>query len=165
MENGIALVGTGFIGPVHVEALRRLGRNVVGVLASTPEKGKQAAAALQIPRGYATFADFCVSTKTWEPIIIQLTGLKAETNIGLRLLYIDFPQAMANFSALSPTQEADILAHNLAPVQSKDDFLFVYPIVQGTWDSTTRFTSSGSAYGGKSIYEVMKGLMGQYNSP
>ena len=115
--------------------------------------------------GYATFADFCVSTNTWEPNIIQLTGLKAESNIGLRLLYIDFPQAMANFSALSPTQEADILAHNLAPVQSKDGFLFVYPIVQGIWDSTTRFTPSGSAYGGKSIYEVMKGLMGQYNNP
>src|SRR5262245_38739556 len=57
MANGIALVGTGFIGPVHVEALRRLGRNVVGVLASTPEKGPKAAAALQIPRAYASFAE------------------------------------------------------------------------------------------------------------
>jgi hypothetical protein len=28
-----ALVGTGFIGPVHLEALRRLGRPVAGVLA------------------------------------------------------------------------------------------------------------------------------------
>ena len=33
-----AVVGTGFIGPVHVEALRRLGRPVVGVLGSSPEK-------------------------------------------------------------------------------------------------------------------------------
>jgi hypothetical protein len=31
-----AVVGTGFIGPVHVEALRRLGRPMVGVLGSTP---------------------------------------------------------------------------------------------------------------------------------
>jgi predicted dehydrogenase len=54
---GIALVGTGFIGPVHVEALRRLGREVVGVLASTPDKGKQAAVALGIPRAYADFAE------------------------------------------------------------------------------------------------------------
>src|SRR5882762_6075586 len=54
---GIALVGTGFIGPVHVEALRRLRRDVAGVLASTPEKSKQAAAALQIPRAYGTFAE------------------------------------------------------------------------------------------------------------
>ena len=51
------MIGTGFIGPVHVEALRRLGREVVGVLASTPDKGKQAAAALGIPRAYVDFAE------------------------------------------------------------------------------------------------------------
>src|SRR5262245_56753631 len=54
---GAALVGTGFIGPVHVEALRRLGRHVVGVLGSTPEKGRAAADRLQIPRAFAGFAD------------------------------------------------------------------------------------------------------------
>jgi predicted dehydrogenase len=54
---GIALVGTGFIGPVHVEALRRLGREVVGVLASTPDKSQHAAAALGIPRAYAGFTE------------------------------------------------------------------------------------------------------------
>lgn len=52
-----ALVGTGFIGPVHVEALRRLGRPVVGVLGSTPERGQQAAARLGLPRAYASLAE------------------------------------------------------------------------------------------------------------
>jgi predicted dehydrogenase len=52
---GAAVVGTGFIGPVHIEALRRLGRPVVGVLASTPEKSRAAAAALAIPRAYADY--------------------------------------------------------------------------------------------------------------
>jgi predicted dehydrogenase len=52
---GTAIVGTGFIGPVHVEALRRLARPAVGVLGSTPEKSRTAAAALQIPRAYASF--------------------------------------------------------------------------------------------------------------
>ena len=33
-----ALTGTGFMGPTHTEALRRLGINVVGVLGSSPEK-------------------------------------------------------------------------------------------------------------------------------
>src|SRR5262249_12797210 len=47
-----ALVGTGFIGPVHVEALRRLGRPMVGVLGSSPERGRAAAARLNIPRVY-----------------------------------------------------------------------------------------------------------------
>jgi predicted dehydrogenase len=47
-----AVVGTGFIGPVHVESLRRLGRPVVGVLASTPEKSRRAAERLNIARWY-----------------------------------------------------------------------------------------------------------------
>src|ERR1700722_16012036 len=55
MIGGSAVVGTGFIGPVHVEALRRLGRPIVGVLASSPDKSRQAAQALGIPRGYASY--------------------------------------------------------------------------------------------------------------
>jgi predicted dehydrogenase len=53
----VAVAGTGFIGPVHVEAVRRLGHRVVGVLGSTPEKGRAAAAALGVPRGYDSLAD------------------------------------------------------------------------------------------------------------
>jgi predicted dehydrogenase len=54
---GVAVAGTGFIGPVHVEALRRIGQRVVGILGSTPEKSRAAATALGIPRGYADFAE------------------------------------------------------------------------------------------------------------
>jgi predicted dehydrogenase len=39
---------------VHVEALRRLGVQVVGVLGSTPAKSEQAAQNLGIPRGYVS---------------------------------------------------------------------------------------------------------------
>ena len=52
---GSAVVGTGFIGPVHIEALRRLGRNVIGVLASSPEKSRQTAQALGVERGYTSY--------------------------------------------------------------------------------------------------------------
>jgi predicted dehydrogenase len=34
------VVGTGFIGAVHVEALRRLGVEVVGVVGSSPDRAK-----------------------------------------------------------------------------------------------------------------------------
>jgi predicted dehydrogenase len=54
-QTGTAVVGTGFIGPVHIEALRRLGRPVVGVLGSSPEKSRAAAQALGVPRGYGSF--------------------------------------------------------------------------------------------------------------
>jgi predicted dehydrogenase len=52
-----AVVGTGFIGPVHVEALRRLGRPMVGVVGSTPERGRRAAERLNITRTYDSFDD------------------------------------------------------------------------------------------------------------
>jgi predicted dehydrogenase len=38
---GAAVVGTGFIGVVHVEALRRLGVDVVGVVGSSPERARE----------------------------------------------------------------------------------------------------------------------------
>jgi predicted dehydrogenase len=50
-----AVVGTGFIGPVHVEALRRLGRPMAGVVGSTPEKSREAARRLNTSRSYETF--------------------------------------------------------------------------------------------------------------
>ncbi len=49
-----AVVGTGFIGPVHVEALGRAGVHVAGILGSTPEKSRAAAESLGIPRGYGS---------------------------------------------------------------------------------------------------------------
>ncbi len=51
---GAALIGAGFIGPVHLEALSRIGVPVVGVLGSTPEKSSAAARRLSVPRGYAS---------------------------------------------------------------------------------------------------------------
>ncbi len=54
---GAAVIGTGFIGTVHVEALRRIGVNVRGVLGSTPERGTARADALGVPRAYASLED------------------------------------------------------------------------------------------------------------
>ncbi|MBS8225632.1 Gfo/Idh/MocA family protein [Vannielia litorea] len=43
---GVAVIGTGFIGTVHVWALKRLGVDLRGVLGSSPERGAAAAAGL-----------------------------------------------------------------------------------------------------------------------
>ena len=51
------VVGTGFIGPVHVEALRRVGVTVAGVVGSSLAKSRAAAERLGIPRGYASLAE------------------------------------------------------------------------------------------------------------
>ena len=49
---GAAVIGSGFIGTVHIEALRRLGVNVRGVLGSSQERGEQAARRIGLPRAY-----------------------------------------------------------------------------------------------------------------
>ncbi len=48
-EISAAVVGTGFIGVVHVEALRRLGIPVLGVVGSSPERAHAKADALRLP--------------------------------------------------------------------------------------------------------------------
>ena len=55
-DNGAAIIGTGFIGTVHLGALRRLGVRVTGVLGSSAERGAQRSAALGVP-AYATLDD------------------------------------------------------------------------------------------------------------
>ena len=52
-----AVIGGGFIGPVHVEALRRIGVEVVGMLGSSPDRAREAARRLGIPRVYPTSAN------------------------------------------------------------------------------------------------------------
>lgn len=47
-----AVVGTGFIGPVHVEGLLRSGVKVAGIVGSTPEKSVASARSLGLERGY-----------------------------------------------------------------------------------------------------------------
>ena len=51
---GAAVIGTGFIGTVHVEALRRIGIDVRGVLGSTPDRGAARAETLGVARAYAS---------------------------------------------------------------------------------------------------------------
>jgi predicted dehydrogenase len=54
---GVAVVGAGFIGPIHVEALRRLGLPVVGVLASSLAKSRKAAEQLGLSKPYASYEE------------------------------------------------------------------------------------------------------------
>ena len=54
---GAAVIGSGFIGTVHIEALRRIGVRVVGLVEATPELGARRATELGLPRAYPTLAD------------------------------------------------------------------------------------------------------------
>ena len=50
-----AVAGTGFIGVVHVEALRRLGIEVAGIVGSSHERAKAKAEAENLPEPYESF--------------------------------------------------------------------------------------------------------------
>ena len=52
---GVAVAGAGFIGPVHVEALRRSSINVVGILGVDEAESTSAAAALGLAKAYKSF--------------------------------------------------------------------------------------------------------------
>lgn len=49
-----ALIGGGFIGPVHAEALRRIGVEVAGLLDLTPEHGRASAARIGVDKVYGS---------------------------------------------------------------------------------------------------------------
>ncbi|PZA06300.1 MULTISPECIES: Gfo/Idh/MocA family protein [unclassified Meiothermus] len=67
----VGIVGTGFIGPVHVEALRRIGVEVKGVLGSSPEKSRRAAEYLGLEQGYASYAEMLSDP---EVAVVHLTS-------------------------------------------------------------------------------------------
>jgi predicted dehydrogenase len=60
---GAAVIGSGFIGTVHIEALRRIGVHVHGLLGSSAERSAQNAARLGLARGYASLDELLADEK------------------------------------------------------------------------------------------------------
>ncbi|MEK0314621.1 Gfo/Idh/MocA family protein [Cohnella sp. 56] len=59
-----AVVGVGFIGAVHIEALRRLnGIEVAGLMHSSPEKSRRKAEQLGIPRHYSNYEELLADSE------------------------------------------------------------------------------------------------------
>lgn len=56
-SSSVAIAGSGFMGATHLEALRRLGITVAGVVCSSAEKAQETATQYGVPRGYASFED------------------------------------------------------------------------------------------------------------
>ena len=54
MPTGAAIIGLGFVGKAHLEALRRLGIPLRGILGSSPERTREAVRELKIERGYSS---------------------------------------------------------------------------------------------------------------
>ncbi len=105
---GAAVVGTGFIGTVHIEALRRLGVTIMGVLGSSPDRGSQRAAALGVRRAYATLDDLLADpavqvVHVTSPNVAHYAQVKQILTAG-RHVICEKPLAMTS------TQSAEMLA-------------------------------------------------------
>ncbi|MFC1415694.1 Gfo/Idh/MocA family protein [Streptacidiphilus cavernicola] len=57
----VAIAGAGMVARVHLDAARRAGSRVVGIAASTPERGKLAAAELGVPHAFASAEELVTS--------------------------------------------------------------------------------------------------------
>src|SRR5512134_770304 len=60
---GVGVAGTGFIGPAHVEGLRRNGINVMGLVERTREKAEEKAAELGVPHIYSSLDELLADPK------------------------------------------------------------------------------------------------------
>jgi predicted dehydrogenase len=54
---GASVIGTGFIGTVHLWALRRLGVRIEGLLGSSPDRGAERARAIGVGQAYRSFEE------------------------------------------------------------------------------------------------------------
>ncbi len=57
MPISAAIIGLGFVGKAHLEALRRLGIPVRGILGSAPERTQEAVRELKLDHGYASLEE------------------------------------------------------------------------------------------------------------
>jgi len=57
-----AIIGLGFVGRAHLDALRRLGISVQGVLGSTPERTKASRMRWDLPRAYASLEELAADS-------------------------------------------------------------------------------------------------------
>ena len=78
----VGIAGVGFIGPAHLEALRRANIQVVGLVSATPEEARQKAQELGIATGYPSYEDMLADP--------EITAIHLATPN-----YLHYPQARA----------------------------------------------------------------------
>ncbi len=91
MKIRAAVVGAGFIGPVHVEALGRAGVEVTGILGVSRDESESAAGTLGLPKAYTSF-DEILADKNVQAVHIATPNrlhypmVKAALNAGKHVL-------------------------------------------------------------------------------
>ncbi len=110
------------------------------------------------PQGFASIADFGISEDdNFAPNFNARASIEQLGGIQKALLYIDFPKQIKAFMQnFTPDQQANHLVNVIAAQQKARGYTFVWPILQGKWDSKQIVTSADGPYKGATLYEVMK---------
>ena len=129
-EIGAAVVGTGFIGVVHVEALRRLGVQVHGVVGSSSARATARARDVRLPPAYDSFEAMLADDRVdvvhiTSPNHLHHQHAKAALGAGKHVV-CEKPLAM------TPAESADLLesAERSGLVHAVNFNLRFYPVCQ-----------------------------------
>ena len=129
-ELGAAVIGTGFIGAVHVDALRRLGVQVHGVVGSSHARGDERARAAGLPPAYESM-DAMLADKRVD--VVHITSPNhlhhAHANAALRAgkhVVCEKPLAMTS----SESAELLQLAESSGLVHAVNFNIRFYPLLQ-----------------------------------
>ena len=134
-----AVIGSGFIGTVHIEALRRIGVNVVGLLGSTGPRGEERARAVGVTHAYQSLDDLCADERV---DVVHVTSPNE----------LHYPQARQILAAgkhvvcekplaMTSEESADLvrLAHESGRVNAVNFNIRFYPLNQ----HVSRFVADG----------------------
>lgn len=105
------------------------------------------------------YADFNINKNEWKVNQGALEKLKSYPNLKRFYMYIDYPGPMDAFRENTPDRQAEIYCEEIFPYQQQLGFIYVYPILQDSWDATVVETSKDGPYGGKTMYEITKELL------
>lgn len=140
---GAAVIGTGFIGTVHVEALRRIGVQVHGVLGSTPERGALRAEALGVAHAYADLDELLADDRVQvvhvtSPNDLHLPQTRAILEAG-RHVVCEKPLAMT----AAESAELVALAARTGLINATNFNIRCYPLNQHARDTVTAGSLGG----------------------
>jgi predicted dehydrogenase len=129
IELGVGIAGTGFIGPAHLEGLRRNNIHIIGLAESNPEVARIKTAELSIEKAYASYEDMLADPA------IDVVHLATPT-------YLHYKQAKAALLAfkhvvcekplaMTSTESGDLvrLARETGRVNAMNFNLRFYPLV------------------------------------
>ena len=126
----IGIVGAGFIGPAHIEALRRQGFEVIALAESSQALADQAAARLFVPNAYGNYLDMLSNPDLdvihiTSPNFLHYSQAKAVLEAGKHVL-CEKPLAMNT----QESAELVRLSKQLGLVNAVNYNLRFYPLIQ-----------------------------------